>query len=140
MHTAVWQMSEKPGFQLIDDLDDPGGRLLAYSLHEGEVGADDLRPYWARLDAAKKEGRKLRVYAEMHGRSKLDGGAFVEKLRRWDDAKAVIERMAIVGDEERLQDYAKLMSSATRVPIRAFPPRDKEAALGWLREELRKRK
>ena len=140
MHTAVWQMSEKPGFQLIDDLDEPGGRLLAYSLREGEVSADDLRPYWARLDAAKKDGRTLRIYAEMYGRSKLDGAAFVEKMKRWDESKAVIERMAIVGEEKWLQDYAKLMSSATRIPIRAYPPRDKEAAVGWLREELRERK
>lgn len=127
-------MSEKkPGFRLLD-VDGGGQNLIAYELNEGEVTDDELAPYWKRFDEAVDDGRGLRIYAEMHAKPKFGDGLVLEKLKRFESAKSVIERMAIVGDAEWLPGYARIMAPFMQIEIRHFPMGDKDAAMDWVRE------
>ncbi len=127
------EMSEKPGFQLLD-VDGSDENLLAYELNKGDVTDDELAPYWKRFDEAVKEGRRLRIYAEMHAKPKFGDGLVLEKLKRIESAKSIIERMAIVGDAKWLPGYAKIMAPVMRVEIRHFPMGDNRAAIDWVLE------
>lgn len=126
-------MSEKPGFQLLD-LDGSDENLLAYELNEGEVTDDELAPYWTRFDEAVQDGRRLRIYAEMHAKPKFGDGLVLEKLKRIESVKSIVERMAIVGDAEWLPGYAKIMAPFMQIEIRHFPMGDKRAAMDWVRD------
>lgn len=127
-------MSErKPGFQLLD-IDGAGQNLIAYELTEGEVTDDELAPYWKRFDEAVDDGRKLRIYAEMHAIPSFGDGLVVEKLKRLTAATSAIERMALVGDERWLAAYAKAAAPMFKAVIRHFPMADKDAALDWVRK------
>ncbi|MDH3842650.1 MAG: STAS/SEC14 domain-containing protein, partial [Myxococcales bacterium] len=111
-----------------------GENLIAYSLGEGEVTDDELEPYWKRFDEAVSDGRKLRIYAEMHALPSFGQGLVVEKLKRLTTVTSAVERMAIVGDARWLAAYAKNVSPIIGADIRHFPMADKDAALDWVRE------
>lgn len=125
-------MSEKPGFQLLD-LDGSDENLLAYELNAGPVTDDQLTPYWKRYDQAVDDGRKLRIYAEMHALPEFSDGLVVQKLNRLESIEATVERMAIVGDAPWLAGYAKGVAPIVGVEVRHFAMADKEAALLWIR-------
>ncbi len=126
-------MSEKPGFQLLD-VDGSDENLLAYELNEGDVTDDELAPYWKRFDAAVDDGRKLRIYAEMHALPSFGDGLVLEKLKRLTAATSTIERMALVGDAKWLVAYAKTSSALMKINVRHFPMADKRAAMDWVRK------
>ena len=108
--------------------------LLAYELNEGEVTDDEFAPYWKRFDEAVDDGRKLRIYAEMHAIPSFGDGLVVEKLNRVANVKSAVERMAIVGDAGWLATYAKAAASMMKIDIMHFPMADSERALDWIRE------
>jgi len=125
-------MNEK-GFVLLD-IDDSDESLIAYALDEGEVTDDKLEPYWKRFDAAVDDGRKLRIYAEMHGLPSFGNQLVVEKLKRLTAARSAIERMALVGDAEWLGAYAKAAAPMFKAEIRHFPMAERDDALAWVRK------
>ena len=125
-------MGERSGFKFLD-LDDPDDELVAYSLDEGEVADDELKPLWQRFDEATSAGTKLRVYAEMNALPTFGPGMAVDKLKRFETLMSTIERMAIVGDESWLPVYARTIDSVSEASIRHFPTADKDAARAWIR-------
>ena len=124
-------MHGKPGFRLLD-LDVTDENLLAYELNSGKVTDDELAPYWKLYDRAAKEGRRLRIYAEMHALPEFGDGLVVEKLSRFESIEATVERMAIVGEARWLATYAQEVSPLIGVEVRHFRMSERDAARRWI--------
>ena len=113
--------------------DDAAAGILAYEVDDGELTANKADPVWARFDAAKSEGRKLRLYAEMHAIPHVQGSVMFDKLKRIRTLLSTMERLAIVGDHGWLSIYEKLVDPVTRFDIRHFTSDRADEALAWLK-------
>ena len=123
--------SERYGLRL-HRFDDAAAGILAYEVDGGELTEDKANPVWARFDAAKAEGRKLRLYAEMHAIPHVQGAVILDKLKRIGTLLSTMERLAIVGDRGWLGIYEKLVDPVTRFDIRHFTTDQADEALAWL--------
>ena len=127
-------MGDAQGFGLrLHRFDDAAAGLLAYEVDGGDLTEDKATPVWARFEAAKSEGRKLRVYAEMHAIPHVQGGVILDKLKRIGTLLSTMDRLAIVGDHGWLGIYEKLVDPVTRFDIRHFTTDQADEALAWLR-------
>lgn len=127
-------MTESELFGLrLHRFDDAAAGILAYAVDGGDLTEDKAAPVWARFDAAKAEGRKLRLYAEMHAIPHVQGGVILDKLRRIRTLLSTMDRLAIVGDHGWLGIYEKLVDPVTRFDIRHFTSDQADEALAWLR-------
>ena len=113
--------------------DDEAAGILAYEVDGGALTEDKADPVWARFDAAKAEGRKLRLYAEMHAIPSVQGGVILDKLKRIGTLFSTMDRLAIVGDHGWLGIYEKLVDPVTRFDIRHFTTDQADDAIAWLR-------
>ncbi len=113
--------------------DDAAADVLAYEVDGGALTEDKANLVWARFDAAKAEGRKLKLYAEMHAIPQVQGGVILDKLKRIGTLFSTMERLAIVGDHGWLGIYEKLVDPVTRFDIRHFTTDQADEALAWLK-------
>ncbi len=123
---------ETAGLQLLD-LDDAEAGIIAYSVG-GRVTGEQAQEVWDRVDAAAAEGRKLRLYYEMHGFPSGEPSVFLEKMKRVGKIMKTIERMAIIGDQRWLGVYTRIVDPITKMDIRHFTTEQKDAAAAWIRE------
>ncbi|MEP3280282.1 MAG: STAS/SEC14 domain-containing protein [Stappiaceae bacterium] len=124
--------NEKQGLIRLD-IDDDAGGILAYAIDDGEILDTDADWIWARFDAAKSEGNKLRIFAEMHALPHFHAGLVMEKLKRFGTLLTTIDRIAVVGDQGWLDVYAKIANPITPFDIRHFTLEDRQAAIDWVR-------
>jgi len=124
-------MSDK-GFQLLD-MDDESAGILAYSIGDGKITEEDAAPIWDRFDAAKANGAKVRVYAEMSAMPSVAGAVILDKLKHLGSIITSLERVAVVGDAGWLAIYAKLVDPITKPDIRHFTMEQKNEAAKWIR-------
>jgi len=120
------------GLQLLD-LDDPAAGIMAYSVG-GKITAEQGQDIFARIDAAAAEGRKLRLYYELHGFPTAAPSVFLEKFKRLGKILKTIERMAIVGDQRWLAAYTTIFDPITKPDMRHFKTEERAAAIDWIRE------
>lgn len=115
------------------DFDEPEGRLIAYEVG-GKITAEQARPLFDRIERAAAEGRKLRVYYELHGFPTSEPGVLLEKLKHLGTILKTIERIAIVGDQRWLTAYTVIFDPITKADIRNFKSDDQAAARTWIQE------
>lgn len=116
------------------DLDDPEAGLLAYSIQHGKVTAEQGKEIFERISAAAGEGRKLRLYYELHSIPSTEGSVILEKLKQLGTILKTIERLAIVGDQRWLPAYRAIVDPITRMDIRHFTTDQADEARAWIRE------
>lgn len=127
-------MTETETFGLrLHRFDDATTGILAYEVDGGALTEDKAAPVWARFDAAKTEGRRLRLYAEMHAIPHVQGSVILDKLKRIRALLSTIDRLAIVGDHGWLGIYEKLVDPITRFDIHHFKSDQADEALAWLK-------
>ena len=115
------------------DFDEPEGRLIAYEV-AGKITAEQARPLFDRIERAAGEGRKLRLYYELHGFPTSEPSVILEKLKHLGTILKTIERVAIVGDQRWLSAYTAIFDPITKADIRNFKSEDRAAARAWIQE------
>ncbi len=115
------------------DIDDEANGILAYAVDEGEILNSDADWIWKRFDDAKAEGRKLRIFAEMHAVPKFHAGLVAEKLKRFRTLLTTMDRIAVVGDQGWLDIYAKIADPITSFEVRHFTMEERQDAIDWVR-------
>lgn len=115
------------------EIDEPEGRLIAYEVG-GKVTAEQAEPLFARIKKAASEGRKLRLYYELHGLPSTEGSVVVEKFKNLGTILKTIERVAIVGDQGWLSVYTAVADPITKMEIQSFKTDQREAARAWIQE------
>jgi len=115
------------------DFNEPEGRLIAYEV-AGKITAEQAQPVFDRIERANAEGRKLRLYYELHGFPTSEGSVMLEKLRHLGTILKTIERIAIVGDQRWLTAYTVIFDPLTKADLRNFKSDDRAAALAWIQE------
>lgn len=115
------------------DIDDEANGILAYAVDDGEILDSDADWIWQRFDAAKAEGRKLRIFAEMRAVPRFHAGLVAEKLKRFRTLLTTMERIAVVGDQGWLDIYAKIVDPITRFEVRHFTMEERQEAIDWVR-------
>jgi len=115
------------------ELDDPEAGVLAYSV-EGKISAEQGQELFERVRAAANEGRRLRLYYEIHGFPTAEAGVYLDKLKAIGTIWRTIERMAIVGDQRWLGVYTAMFDPITKPDLKHFKTGQKDAALAWIRE------
>ena len=114
--------------------DEPDGNLIAFRIDKGKVTAEQAEPLFERIRTAHADGRKLRVFYELHGIPMSQMGVVVEKLKQLGTILRTIERIAIVGDQRWLTVYRAVMDPITKMDIRVFGTDEADTALAWIRE------
>ncbi len=115
------------------DIDDPEAGILAYSI-EGKVTSEQGQEIFERIEEAAKQGRKLRLYYELHGFPTAEAGVYLDKLKALGTILRTIERVAVIGDQRWLAVYTAIFDPITKADLRHFTTEEKDAAAAWVRE------
>jgi hypothetical protein len=125
-------VDQSEGLQRLE-FDDPAAGIIAYTIG-GKITAEQAAEVFSEIDAAHAEGRKLRIFYEMHGFPTAAPSVFVEKFKHLGTILKTVERMAIVGDQRWLGVYTKIMDPITKPKMRHFTIDERAAAVEWIRE------
>ena len=115
------------------ELDDPAAGILAYAV-EGKVTTEEAKEVFERIKSAAAEGKKLRLYYEMHSFPKTEAGAILEKLKHVGTILRTLERVAIVGDQRWMAIYTTVFDPIMKAELRHFKTDEKDAAAAWMRD------
>jgi hypothetical protein len=123
--------TEPAGLQRLD-IDDPAAGVLAYAVR-GKVTAEQGQELFSRFTRAAEEGRKLRLFYELHGFPSAEPSVYLDKLKALGTLLKTIERVAIVGDQRWLDVYTAIIDPITKADIRHFTTDERDAAVAWIR-------
>lgn len=124
--------SQGDGLTMLD-IDDEAAGIIAYRVDEGAITEEAADPIWDRVDAAAAAGNKVRLFVEMDGMPRAEGGVYWEKLKNLRTLLKTIERVAVVGDAGWLDWYTRIINPITKADIRHFNTEDRQAAIDWVR-------
>jgi len=101
----------------------------------GKLTAHDYTDVLApALEAASAGGAHLRVLLDFTGEfDGMEGGAVWQDVRMGVSQWRAWERIALVTDHEWMRDGLSMFAWAVPGEVRAFPSKERDAAVDWLR-------
>lgn len=96
---------------------------------------EDMKRHAADLEAKISEVGQIRLLLIMEKFPKIEPAAFWKDLKFSSEHYSDIERMALVGQSEWQNWYAKLVDMWPNVEVKHFEMDQMEAAYNWLGED-----